>query len=84
MNTKQINQRQQIENTFQNYCQVFLYKCGDYYSVPEWDIYYQWGEKLFTLEELYQILMGYKALEAVFYGIQIMSNLQNIDRSLIH
>lgn len=82
MSTKYINQRQQIEQDFQNYCHVFLYRWGDFYSVPEWDVYYEWGEKLFTLEELHDILIGYHALENIFPSISLVPCQQSSEISV--
>lgn len=75
--------REHIEKEFQNYCKVFLYKRGNNYAVLEWDVYYGWGERLFSLLELYFILNSYQKLEKLFPELDLMP-FQKIEKGQMH
>lgn len=79
------SQRAQIEQDFQVYFNTILVKkAEEHYSIPEWNDYYEWYNKPFTLEELYRTLVNYQALEAIFPGLNLKPCQEIIDRNQLH
>lgn len=84
LNTIDLEKRRDaIEQEFQKYCKVFLFKRGNDYAIREWDIYYGWGERLFSLTELHSILNNYQVLEKLFPNINFMP-FQKVEKRQMH
>lgn len=81
----QLNVAHLIEQEFQDYFKVLLYKHDeDCYSVPEWDNHFGWGNRQFTLKQLQVLIRGHRNLAEIAPAIQSFSWLQGLKSDLGH